>query len=40
MSKKLIIIRGPMGVGKSAVSKRLKKALSQAVLLEGDWCWD
>lgn len=34
MSKKLIIIRGPMGV------VRLKNALSQAVLLEGDWCWD
>ena len=29
-----------MGVGKTAVSKRLKLALNNSVFLDGDWCWD
>jgi Predicted nucleotide kinase (related to CMP and AMP kinases) len=38
--KKLIIINGTMGVGKSTVSKKLKMMLSPSVFLDGDWCWD
>lgn len=29
-----------MGVGKTAVSRELKKMLPKAVFLDGDWCWD
>ena len=29
-----------MGVGKTAVSRELKKLLPNAVFLDGDWCWD
>jgi broad-specificity NMP kinase len=29
-----------MGVGKTATSKHLQKALSNCVFLDGDWCWD
>lgn len=38
--KKLILIGGPMGVGKTAVSKTLYKTLENSVFLDGDWCWD
>lgn len=38
--KRLIIIGGTMGVGKTAVSQELKKLLPHAVFLDGDWCWD
>ena len=38
--KNLVIIRGPMGVGKTAVSRNLQELLPNAVLLDGDWCWD
>ncbi len=38
--KRLIVINGTMGIGKSSVSQRLKKMLPRAVLLDGDWCWD
>lgn len=37
--KKLIIVNGPMGVGKSSVCKRLNSRLPKSVWLEGDWCW-
>lgn len=37
--KKLIFIGGPMGVGKTAVSKELQKKLKNCVYLDGDWCW-
>ncbi len=37
--KKLYIICGTMGVGKTAVSLYLKEKLPNAVLLDGDWCW-
>ena len=40
MEKNLIIINGTMGVGKSTVSQHLKRMLPNAVLLDGDWCWD
>mgnify|MGYP001118333916 CR=1 FL=1 len=37
--KKLIIINGTMGVGKTATSKVLYKKLENSVWLDGDWCW-
>ena len=39
MTKKLIIINGTIGVGKTAVCKRLYKKLENSVWLDGDWCW-
>lgn len=38
--KKLIIINGTMGVGKTTVSKLLLEALQPSVFLDGDWCWN
>ena len=38
--KELILINGPMGVGKSAVCTELLPLLSPAVFLDGDWCWN
>ena len=38
--KKLYLIGGTMGVGKTAVSQQLKKDLPNSVFLDGDWCWD
>ncbi len=38
--KKLIIINGTMGVGKSTVSNLLLKKLQPSVYLDGDWCWN
>ena len=38
--KKLIIINGPMGVGKTTVSKNLFNSLKPSILLDGDWCWN
>lgn len=37
--KKLIIINGTMGVGKSTVSRELNQRLQNSVWLDGDWCW-
>lgn len=37
--KKLIIINGTMGVGKSTVCQELYMQLQNAVWLDGDWCW-
>lgn len=37
--KKLIIINGTMGIGKSTTCKELNKALDNSVWLDGDWCW-
>ena len=37
--KKLIVINGTMGVGKTAVSSVLNKKLKPSVWLDGDWCW-
>ncbi|MET1249425.1 AAA family ATPase [Sporolactobacillus sp. STCC-11] len=37
--KKLIMINGTMGVGKSAVSEKLSDQLMPSVYLDGDWCW-
>ena len=38
--KRLYLIGGPMGVGKSTLGQYLKRRLDAAVLLDGDWCWD
>lgn len=38
--KKLYLIGGTMGVGKTAVCQALKRKLPNAVFLDGDWCWD
>lgn len=37
--KTLVLIGGPMGVGKSAVCEELLRCLQPAVYLDGDWCW-
>ena len=37
--KKLILIGGPMGSGKTTVSNILNQKLPNAVFLDGDWCW-
>lgn len=39
MNRKLIIINGTMGVGKSTVCRELNKRLDKSVWLDGDWCW-
>jgi broad-specificity NMP kinase len=39
IKKKLIIINGTMGVGKTSVCKALNKRLEKSVWLDGDWCW-
>lgn len=38
--KKLYLIGGTMGIGKTTVCRILKKKLNRAVFLDGDWCWD
>ncbi|MDO4663244.1 MAG: AAA family ATPase [Erysipelotrichaceae bacterium] len=38
--KRLYLIGGTMGVGKTTVSQLLKKDLNNSVFLDGDWCWD
>lgn len=37
--KKLVIIHGEPGVGKTTVCKSLYKKLDRSVWLDGDWCW-
>ena len=36
--KKLIIINGTMGVGKSSVGQLLNKTLPNSAFVDGDWC--
>lgn len=38
--KKLILVNGTMGVGKTTVCSLLLKQLQPAVFLDGDWCWN
>ena len=38
--KRLYIINGTMGVGKTTVCRELQKLLPDNVFLDGDWCWD
>ena len=37
--KTLYLVGGPMGVGKTTVSRELLKSLSRCAFLDGDWCW-
>lgn len=39
MSKTLLLVNGPMGVGKSAVCRELLELLRPGAYLDGDWCW-
>ena len=38
--KRLILINGTMGVGKTAVCRVLEKELAPCALFVGDWCWE
>ena len=38
--KRLWLIGGPMGVGKSRAGHLLRDRLPRSVYLDGDWCWD
>lgn len=38
--KRLYLVGGPMGVGKTTVCRALQKRLDRSVFLDGDWCWD
>ena len=38
--KKIYIIGGTMGVGKTTVCQELNKTLANCVFLDGDWCWN
>ncbi len=38
--KRLWLVGGPMGVGKTAACKVMKRMLDNCVMLDGDWCWD
>lgn len=37
-TKKLVIIKGTMGVWKTTVCKKLHQKLERTVWLDGDWC--
>ena len=37
--KRLILVGGTMGVGKTATARELGKLLPRNVMLDGDWCW-
>ncbi|MGL4773829.1 MAG: AAA family ATPase, partial [Clostridium sp.] len=37
--KKLILINGTMGVGKSSTCQMLYKTIENSVWVDGDWCW-
>lgn len=38
--KRLILINGTMGVGKTATCNELIELLQPSVFLDGDWCWN
>jgi broad-specificity NMP kinase len=38
--KRLILVNGTMGVGKTAVCNELLNILQPSVFLDGDWCWN
>jgi len=37
--KKLIMVAGPAGVGKTTVCQRLFKTIDGCAWLDADWCW-
>ena len=38
--KRLYVLCGAMGVGKTAAGKALRDVLPDCAFLDGDWCWD
>lgn len=38
--KDLVLLGGPMGVGKTTAGRLLRDKLAPAFFLDGDWCWD
>lgn len=38
--KKIYLIGGTMGIGKTTVCQIMKDKLPNSVFLDGDWCWD
>ncbi len=38
--KRLVIVNGTMGAGKTTVCRELKKLAAPCAFLDGDWCWD
>ncbi len=38
--KQLVLIGGPLGVGKTTITQQLKQRLPNSVYLDGDWCRD
>ena len=38
--KKLYLIGGTMGIGKTTTCQVLKTKLDKSVFIDGDWCWD
>ncbi len=39
MRKKLVIVNGPPGVGKTTTCRELQQLLQRSAWLDGDWCW-
>jgi cytidylate kinase len=37
--KKMIIINGTMGIGKTTTCTKLNQSLHKSVFLDADWCW-
>ncbi|MDC7127387.1 MAG: AAA family ATPase [Spirochaetales bacterium] len=37
--KKLIMVNGTMGVGKTTICKELYQSINNSCWLDGDWCW-
>lgn len=38
--KRIYLVGGTMGIGKTTVCQILKRKLPNSVFLDGDWCWD
>ncbi len=38
--KRLVIVNGTMGAGKTTVCRELKKLAAPCAFWDGDWCWD